>query len=366
MTYRERFGATLAHLPVDRPPMDLGATDMTEIEGGPRRLAHLMGVPGDGPDPDEAVLQALDIDIRGIGGVLAPDSPLARRASDGEFTDCWGIGYRWTGFHWEIVTHPLGGASIADLADYPWPGPDRVEPGTIERIGALARHLREDTPYVVCARHPVLGVMELGCWMCGFDDFLGRMAAEPDFVHRFFEIVLGYQRAVCACYYKAVGRWAHFTTSGDDFGTQAAPFISPRMFADLVVPYMADRIAWTRRYTDAVFFHHTCGAVRPLIPHLIAMGVDILNPIQPLAAGMEPEGLKASFGDDLTFYGGVDTQDLLPNGSPEEVRAETRRLVRVLGRNGGYVLSPAHCLLQQVPEANIVAMYDEGARRARG
>jgi uroporphyrinogen decarboxylase len=340
--------------------MDLGATDMTEIEGRPRRLAALLGV----ADDDEAVFRALDIDVRGVGGVLSPESRLAGRISETEYTDCWGIGYRWTSHDWEIVTRPLEGAAISDLERYPWPDPDRIDPDVFAQIGAEARHLREETPCVVCARHPVLGVMELGCWMCGYDDFLSRMAVEPEFVHRFFEIILGYQKAVCSRYYAAVGPWAHLTTSGDDFGTQTGPFVSPRMFGEMVAPYMAERIVWTRRYTDAAFFHHTCGAVRPLIAQLIALGVQVLNPIQPRAAGMDPVELKAEFGSRLTFHGGVDTQQLLPNGSPDEVRAEVRRLIGILGADGGYILAPAHCLLFDVPDANIVAMYAEGRREA--
>jgi uroporphyrinogen decarboxylase len=358
-TYRERFRNTLAHRTVDRPPMDLGSTDMTEIDGAPRRLAPLLGFPPNLPPGtcDEAVLQALDIDVRGVGGVLAPPGPLARQVSVTEMVDVWGIGYRWNGHHYEAVGRPLAGASIDDLDRYPWPDPDRIAEGIFDGLRERARCLFEETPYVVCGRHPCFGVMEIGCWMCGFDDFLTRMAAEPEFVHRFFEIIWRYQRRIIERYYGAIGPYLHFTTSGDDFGTQTGPFLSPRMFHELVQPYLAQRIAYTQRFTDAAFFHHTCGSVYTLIPDMIAAGVTILNPIQPRAAGMEPERLKGAFGDRLTFYGGVDTQDLLPHGTPEEVRAATQDLIRVLGENGGYILSAAHTLQEDVPAANIIAMY---------
>jgi uroporphyrinogen decarboxylase len=358
-TYRERFDLSLAHRAVDRPPMDLACTDMTGIEGGPRRLAGALGltVSEDGPEADESVLHALDTDIRGVGGVLTPRNSQARRVSSTEYVDAWGIGYRWSGHHYEAVGRPLAGATVADLETYPWPNPDQLDPDEIRAITDHARFLYERTEYVVCARHPVLGVMELGCWMCGFDDFLYRMAAEPEFVLQFFEIILRYQERVIDLYYGAIGRYIHFTTSGDDFGTQTGPFLSVRMFDELVAPYMAARISATRRHTDAAFFHHTCGSVRALIPSMVRMGVQILNPIQPRVADMAPEDLKRDFGDSLTFYGGVDTQWLLPTGTPDEVRSETRRLIAVLGDSGGYVLSPAHVLLAEVPDANIVAMY---------
>jgi uroporphyrinogen decarboxylase len=134
------------------------------------------------------------------------------------------------------------------------------------------------------------------------------------------------------------------------------------MFSIMVAPYMEERIRHTRLFTDAAFFHHTCGAVRPLIPELIRIGVDILNPIQPRATGMEPARLKADFGADLTLYGGVDTQELLPFATAEGVRHAVHDLVGVAGVAGGFVLAPAHCILAQVPEANVIAMYREGAR----
>jgi uroporphyrinogen decarboxylase len=353
--HRERFAAALARKAADRPPMDLDSTDMTGIEGGPRRLAPLLGVAED----DEAVLVALDTDIRDVGGIFAPPGELARQVSDTYFTDCWGIGYEFNGHHHEMVGRPLAGAGIEDLESYDWPQPERLDPAVFEQLAAEARDLRENSPYVVCARHPYYGVMELGCWMCGFDDFLYRMAGEPEFVHRFFEIILDYQKKIDARYYAAVGPYCHFTTSGDDFGTQTGPFLSTAMFRDLVVPFLAERIRHIRTYTDGAFFHHTCGSVFDLIPDLISAGVDILNPIQPRAKDMEPTKLKAAYGDRLTFYGGVDTQQLLPHGTPEEVAAETHGLIRTLAP--GYVLSAAHTILEEVPLENVVAMYRAGA-----
>ena len=359
---RERFACTLAHQAPDRVPMDLNSTDMTGIDGEPRRLAPLLGIKpaASGAETDEAVLRALDTDIRGVGGILHHDSELACQVSATEMVDMWGIGYRFNGHHYEAVDRPLHGATLADLETYPWPDPDRLDPALIAGIRERARFLYEETPHVVCARHPCYGVMELGCWMCGFDDFLYRMAAEPEFVHRFFDIVYDYQRRIQDVYYAAVGPYTHFTTSGDDFGTQTGPFLSPKMFAELVKPYLQARIEQIRRFTDAAFFHHTCGSVFELIPHLLDAGVDILNPIQPRTRNMEPERLKQAFGDRLTFYGGVDTQYLLPQGTVAEVEQATRALIRTLGASGGYILSAAHTLQDDVPDENILAFYRVG------
>jgi len=367
LAYRERFALTLAHQSVDRPPMDMGATDMTEIEGGPRRLAPLLGLPsaGDGAALDETVLRCLDVDIRGVGGILTPSGTQARRLSDTEFIDAWGIRHQWQGYHYEMVGRPLAHATIRDLDQYPWPDPECIDREEVARLCKHARYLYEETPYVVCGRHPYFGVLELGCWMCGYDEFLYRLAGEPEFTHRFFEIVLTYQKRMDAIYYGVLGPYLHFTTSGDDFGAQAGPFLSPRMFRDQIAPYLAERIRHIRTFTDAAFFHHSCGAVRDLIPDLLAAGVQILNPIQPRAAGMEPDRLKREFGGRLTFYGGIDTQELLPQRTAEEVGAETQRLIGVLGADGGYVLSAAHTIQADVPLENVVAMYRAGAEVCR-
>ncbi len=361
---RERFACALTHQAPDRAPMDLDATDMTGIDGGPRRLAPLLGIRQSvsDADADEAVLRALDIDIRGVGGILDSDSRLACQLSATEKVDMWGIRYLHNGHHYETVGHPLEGATLADLEAYPWPDPNRLDPLVIKDIQERARFLYEKTPYVVCARHPCYGVLELGCWMCGFEDFLFRIAAEPEFVIRFFDIIHDYQRRIQDVYYAAVGPYIHFTTSGDDFGTQAGPLISPTAFADLVKPYLWARIQQIRRFTDAAFFHHSCGSVFQLIPHLLEAGVDILNPIQPHARDMEPELLKQTFGARLTFYGGVDTQRLLPYGDAEEVESVTRALIRTMGASGGYILSAAHTLQKDVPSENILALYRAGCK----
>lgn len=343
--------------------MDLAATDMTAISGGPRRLADALGLSparSSAAELDERVLQALDIDMRCVGGILSPASPLTRALPSTERVDCWGITYRFNGDHDEAVGRPLAGATLDDLERYSWPDPARIDPAQLDAMAARARHLFEQTPYVVCGRHPYFGVFELGCWMCGFDDFLYRLAGEPEFVQRFFEIILAYQQKVDALYYGRIGPYLHFTTSGDDFGTQRAPFMSPTMFRAAIAPFLAARIASIRRHTDAAFFHHSCGAIRPFIPDLIAAGVQILNPMQPNAEGMEPDGLKRDFGDALTFYGGVDTQALLPRGTPDQVHEATRALIQTMARQGGYVLAPAHVLQDDVPAENVLALYRAG------
>jgi uroporphyrinogen decarboxylase len=370
MSGRERFLATMRREKVDRLPFDLAGTSLTGIDHPEsvtalaRRLGFDSPWTGNYEKFDERILERLGIDFRRVGDILSPKGGLEKRISETENVDCWGVKRRWTGLYWDIVDPPLRGASIADLDAYPWPRARDVDPALIDRFARTARRLFEETDYAVCGEHPVYGVFELGCWMCGFDDFMLRMALEPEFVRRFFDIVLEYQREVIALYYGAIGGYIQVTTSGDDFGTQTGPFISPEMFRDLIKPYYAERIACTRRFTGAFYFHHTCGSVHALLPDLIDAGVDILNPIQPGARDMEPDRLKRDFGDRLVFWGGIDTQNVLPRGTTAEVERTVRSVLDAMG-GAGYILAPAHNLQPDVPPENIAAIFEAGSRYFR-
>jgi uroporphyrinogen decarboxylase len=138
---------------------------------------------------------------------------------------------------------------------------------------------------------------------------------------------------------------------------QTNAFMSADMFRELIAPYLSERIAYTKKFTGAFYQHHTCGSVYSLIPDLIKCGIDIINPIQPGTFMMEPDRLKQDYGAKLSFWGGIDTQNLLPYGSVDDVKAEVSRILAIMGTDGGYILSPAHCIQQDVPAANIAAIY---------
>lgn len=129
------------------------------------------------------------------------------------------------------------------------------------------------------------------------------------------------------------------------------------MFDEFIRPCLKERIAYTKRYTDAFYKHHTCGSVYTFIPAMIDCGVDILNPVQPGVYQMECERLKADFGDRLAFWGGFDTQHLLPEGSEQDVRDAVGHILSVMDRGGGYILSPVHTIQYDVPAGNVIAIY---------
>lgn len=374
MGRRENFEKTMRHEKPEGLIIDLGGNPLSSMEGeSENKMLEFLGFgKKEGDDLpfgktrrlDNRLLEYFDIDTRSIGEIFVPQDSLFEKISDEEYIDEWGIRRKFTGLYWESVSTPLKDATLAELNAYPFPDPMSIRPQEIAAHAARAKELYETTDYVICAEHPVYGVFELGCWMCGFEDFLYRMAADEEWVHRFFERVLDYQKKVIEQYYTAVGPYIHYTSSGDDFATQNAPFISPNMFRDLVKPYFKERISYTKQFTKAKFLHHSCGSVYSLIDDLIDSGVEILNPIQPKAADMQPQKLKDTFGSRIAFHGGIDTQELLPFGSDSQIEETVHRTIEIMNRDGGYIFAAAHNIQPDVNPRSLTVMLN-AARKYR-
>ncbi|NSW90397.1 MAG: methyltransferase [Firmicutes bacterium] len=378
MKRRDDFYKTLRHIRPERLIIDLGGNPLSSMEGRSMyKLLEFLGYEQDKDNIDilpfgkvrkldERLLEYFDIDTRSVGAILHPKKSLYRKVSDNEYVDEWGIRRKYTGMYWDIVDYPLKGASLEDLELFEWPDPESIDISELENYTREAERLYKETDYIICAEHPVYGIFELGCWMCGFDDFLLKMAIDQDFVKRFFEIVLNYQKKIIELYYGALGKYIHYTSSGDDFATQNGLFISPDMFRELIKPYFKERIRYTKTFTDAAYLHHSCGSVFPLIDDLIDCGVDILNPIQPKARGMDPKLLKDTYGDRIIFHGGIDTQDILPYGTKESIEEEVEKVIKILNKNGGYIFATAHNIQEDVPCQNIVYMFEAAKKFGRG
>ena len=147
--------------------------------------------------------------------------------------------------------------------------------------------------------------------------------------------------------------------TGTDFGAQRGPFLSPQIYRELYQPFHRRLNDWIHAHTAWKTFMHTCGSIMPLIPDFVAAGFDILNPVQFTASGMDPAMVKRDFGDHFTFWGaGIDTQQVLPFGTPDEVRAQVREKIRIFAPGGGFVFSTVHNVQPQTPVENLVAMYE--------
>jgi uroporphyrinogen decarboxylase len=231
---------------------------------------------------------------------------------------------------------------------FPWPSPDLFD------YSQLADQVRRHDRYALI--YGFADVWQRAALVRGWERMFMDMARAPHLLHFLCrKFVDFYKEDYTRAQEQARGRIDLFLLLSD-LGSQHGPLMSLPMFRALVAPYLAEMIAHIHSLGARVLYH-TCGAVAPFIPDLIAMGVDVLDPLQPVNAEMQPESLQANFGGQVVFHGGIDMQTLLPRGTPAEVTAEARRYCEVLGTNGGYILAPTHLFQPDVPPENVVAMY---------
>jgi uroporphyrinogen decarboxylase len=196
----------------------------------------------------------------------------------------------------------------------------------------------------------------LGRWGSYGEWFYG-IAADPDYTRAWYDFKIENLLTNVERYADAVGDNIDIVWLMEDFGTQKGMMISPEMFDDMIAPYYKRFFGWIHANTSWKIFFHSCGGIYPIIETLVDCGVDILNPVQTTAAGMEPERLKAEFGDRLTFWGGgIDTQSILPFGSPEEIREQVRQRIEILAPGGGFVFATIHNIQDDIAPERIEVM----------
>jgi len=224
---------------------------------------------------------------------------------------------------------------------------------------AQSRAIYEQTDYAIVA--PLGPPYELfyGLGTGDFESWMITLACEPDYVHQLYECLVDAWIENLKRFVEAVEDRVQILQFCDDFGTQQSLFLSIDMYRNLIMPHYQRGLEWIHTQTDMKVFLHSDGAIFPLIPSLIETGVDILNPVQTSAVGMDPVELKRQFGDRLTFWGGsLDCQKTLPYGTVDEVVAEVRKHVEVFAPGGGYVFTSVHNVQANVPPENVIAMYD--------
>lgn len=340
MTPRERVLRALAREAPDRTPRDFWAEEPTWN----RLLTHL------GVTDRELVLRQLGIDVRHLPTVGPPE----REIQPGVYQNFWGERFVRQPTPWGPLREDLPGA-LAGLDDdaleaFPWPSPDLLD------HRHLAEQVRAYEPYALV--YGFADVWQRPALVRGWEGMFLDMAEHPERCHflcrKFTDF---YREDYTRAAEQTRGRIDLFLLISD-LGSQRGPLISSRMFREFVAPYLKEMIDLIHSLGARVLYH-SCGAIRPFIPALIDLGVDILDPIQPTSPEMGPEHLKADFGQRLCFHGGIDMQNLLPRATPAQVRAEARHYRETLGRDGGYILGPAHLFQPDVPPENILAVYDE-------
>ena len=367
MNSRERVIAVLGHELPDRVPVDLGSTAVSSIhQRANNALKSLLGIEANEPVhdviqgivvPDEQILQRFGVDFRRVA--LRPPSTAAvalPSGNDNAYLDEWGMRRQRTDLYWDIVGHPLADATVEDLRHYPWPDPH--DPCRVAGLAEEARRLYEETDYALVADFLGGGIFEQALWMRGFERFMMDLVSDEPFATALMDTLLELYIEFYAVYLEAVGPYVQIVALGDDLGMQTGPLISPKLYRRLIKPRHKELYDFIHSRTEAKIMHHTCGSVFPFVQHLIDVGVDILNPIQTSAQGMDPAALKREFGEQLVFHGGIDVQQILPFATPEMVREEVKHIVATLGQGGGYILAPSHNIQADVPPENILAMYE--------
>lgn len=357
MTSRERVTLALNHKPPDRVPIDLGARTTTIIEEGYEKLKRYLNIKSKTRCftytsrcvvPDEMLLQRFGIDTRYVRLERAKPRFLSNKV----FVDEWGIQAKKIGYYYERVGHPLKEATIKDLKHYKWPSPPRAD-GLEERT----RYLYENTGYalILDIYDPML---EIACHLRGLQKFYVDLVTDQEFVHVLMEKLLTVTKAFYEEALDAVGSYIQAVWTADDLGHQYGLMMSPQLYRRMIKPYQRKLFQYIKSLTSAKLIYHSDGAIREIIPDLIEIGVNALNPIQVSANNMETKKLKQEFGNQLCFWGGIDTQTVLPFGNPEQVRQEIESRISDLAPGGGYVLASVHNIQPDVPPENVVAMFE--------
>lgn len=276
----------------------------------------------------------------------------------------WGTWYGLESYTSE-VSRPLAGVeSLAEIENHVWPSPDLFDYDTItwgtyshEFKEPLTEWLARNADYARVVGDPWMPVFSRIMDLCGMEHGLYLMAARPDLVHALVERIGGFLEAYYERIARATAGRADFIRFADDFASQQGMMISPNQWREYFLPLWRRLFAMARRYGLRPWLH-SCGSIRPVLGDLIDAGLEVFETVQIHARDMEPGMLKREFGADLTFYGGVDTQSVLPNGSPEDVRREAMMLIETLGRGGRYILTSSHTLMDDVPVDNAVAMFE--------
>lgn len=346
MTPKERVYTAMRHRRPDRVP--LFYRDVPAVE---KRLLKDLKL-----DTRDELLEFLEIDFRWIRPEYI--GPSLEDNKTGLRKNIFSVEYKYVpaghGGHWEPVAFPL--QNISDpgaLDDYPWPTPDWFDFSTIE--GDL-KNYRDyaimTAPYIDSSP----GVLTVIQDLIGMERAMMDMLMNPDFYHALTSHIMEFYLSYIEKLYEVAGNRIDFFRIGEDYGSQQGLLFGIEQWKEFIQPSLMKMSEIPKKHQSIIYLH-TCGGVADLIPLLIESGVDVLDPVQITARGMDPHELKTRYGSKLCFSGGIDEQLVLPNGTPEEVRDEVIRILNIMGKDGGYFVGPTHNFQADIPTENIVAMY---------
>ncbi|HJW83014.1 MAG TPA: uroporphyrinogen decarboxylase family protein, partial [Anaerolineae bacterium] len=259
----------------------------------------------------------------------------------------------------DMFRHPLAGDQVTaeDVDKFDWPDP--LDPARFVGLKEAALKVMNEEKRAVVVGSMSAGIMEVYAWTRGFKDYFSDFADNPKLAERFMDRILEMQIAYWDKMFSVIGDTIDVAGTADDFAGQNGMLISPRTYRKLCKPRHKQLFDFIHSRSKAKIFFHSCGSVRAVIPDLIEIGCDILNPVQVSAARMDSGELKREYGKDLTFWGGgVDTQRVLGIGAPQQVREEVKRRVTDLMPDGGFIFNTVHNIQGNVPPENVMAMWE--------
>ena len=364
MTHRERVMAAIEHQEPDRVPIDLGSSGNLICDETHLKVRELLGLKGEpqlyrkGTTTsyyDEQLLEEFDVDFRHVW-LDSPDSPKKIENEDGTTTDIWGVTWSAAGSH--PIAYPLQGKSDQEVANFK--SPQIKKKWDVTKIAERARFLREETDYAVVAKSMMGpgGMFERCAYLRSIDDFFVDMMVNKDLAHHLINQVIDVEIALWDVFLDGVGPYVDIIQRIADLGTQTGLFISKELYREFIKPAEIKVFNHIKKRAPHVkIWFHSCGAVSELIDDFLDYGMDILNPVQPLATGMDSFELKKRFGDKVCFHGGIDLQKAMP-GTIEDVKKEVETRIRAFGKGGGYILAPANHIQNDTPAENVVFLYE--------
>jgi uroporphyrinogen decarboxylase len=363
---RERAMAAINRVEPDRVPLDMGSTGGLMVDPVYFKVKELLGIDGEispyrqGSSAnyyDERILETLDIDFRHLW-LSSPDKPKSIKNADGTVTDDWQITWSAEGSY--PVFFPLKGLSESEISSYKWPEP---QGWNTDMLRERARHYFEDTDYCVVAKAVLdgAGILERCYYLRSIDELFVDMIEREDLVHHLIDKITNIEIALWDMYLDAVGPYVQVIQRAADLGTQTSLFMSPKFFRKFFKPAEDKVYRFIKSKAPHVkIWFHSCGAIEPLIGDFLDLGVDILNPVQPLCKGMDSFELKKKYGDKLCFHGGIDIQKALP-GSLDDITREVETRINAFAPGGGYILAPANHIQKDTPGENVIQMYRHAA-----
>jgi uroporphyrinogen decarboxylase len=374
MNSRERILAAINHKPTDRIPIDIGSSMMTGIHRDAyNRWRRFLGLPVENPnrffEPSMQIVYAsedffdrLAIDTRPALPAWPTRFPLDIHEDEQSFSyfDEWGYGLKMPKsdpIYYSLYHHPLKSIStLSEIKQYSFPNP--LDPTRLISITEEIARAEEKNKAIVL-NNVCAGTMEVASWLRGLDQFLIDLALEPEIAEFLLDKVVEFKLAYWEMVLAEFGDRVDVVIESDDIGTQTSTLMSPRMYRKYIKPRHKKILDFIHSKTSAKIFFHSCGAIRPIIPDFIEIGVDIINPVQFNLPGMEPASLKKDFGRDIVFWGGgVETQSILGGGTTEQVRENVRQQIELLADGGGFVFATVHNIQADVPPENLNVMWE--------